>query len=396
VTKSQRLRILRISHSATVTTYRDRERALAADASIDLALIYPSDWPHLGGDNEAINESFRTRSAGTFLTGSIPLFAYNPAPIISVVKWFKPDVIDVHEEPYSLSCFECLKLAQIFSPHAAFVFYSAQNINKRYPPPFRQTEQYVYSHSQGAYPCSIGVRDVLIEKGFRQPCPVIPLGLDPITFSEQGQSLFRRDLTSKRFVVGFTGRLEKCKGIEFLFQSVSLLRDRLPDSNIIVLIAGAGKDEDWLRSSATQLGIDRSIRWLGEVSASDMPSFYRSCDVVVVPSLTTKSWREQFGRAPVESMACGVPVVVSDSGSLPEVVADSAIIVPEGNHAAIADAIERLIVSPESRNALITRGSRLVQERYTWTKVASSMRELYVSAVRIKSGTSQPVVASID
>src|SRR5262249_17834295 len=153
-------------------------------------------------------ESFPVAQVKTLGTGSVPLFAFDPVPIIAVLKSFKPDVVDIHEEPYSVSCFESLLLARQFAPQAACVFYSAQNINKRYPLPFPWWEQFVYRHSQGAYPCSTSVREVLLAKGLERQCPVIPLGVDPVQFSANIPPLPLPESEGERFVIGYTGRLE--------------------------------------------------------------------------------------------------------------------------------------------------------------------------------------------
>ena len=68
----------------------------------------------------------------------------------------------------------------------------------------------------------------------------------------------------------------------------------------------------------------------------------RRFDVLVGPSLTTPRWKEQFGRMLVEAMACGVPVIGSDSGEIPHVIGDAGIVVPEGDRVALCAAIARL------------------------------------------------------
>ena len=68
----------------------------------------------------------------------------------------------------------------------------------------------------------------------------------------------------------------------------------------------------------------------GYCDAAEMSHFYSSLDVLVVPSLPTPGWEEQFGRVVVEAMAVGVPVVSTTSWSLPEVVGDAGVLVPPG------------------------------------------------------------------
>ncbi len=177
------MKVLRVSHTATVSMYRERDRQIAALGDVKFELITPTTWNHLGGRDDGAEERFGVTKVRTFITGSIPLFSFAPLPIITKLRHFSPDIVDIHEEPYSVSAFELVYLARLFAPKAACLFYSAQNINKRYPLPFQWSEQFVYSHSRGAYPCSEGVRQVLLAKGFKNACPVIPLGVDTEQFS---------------------------------------------------------------------------------------------------------------------------------------------------------------------------------------------------------------------
>lgn len=383
--EKEKLRVLRISHSATLSSYRDRERTLAAMDEIELALIYPEKWEHLGGgaDDDNRSELFLAQKAKTLGTGSIPLFAFDPLPIIRVLKEFRPHVMDVHEEPYSVSCFESLLLLKRFRPGAACVFYSAQNINKRYPPPFRWSERFVYNNCQAAYPCSISVRDVLLAKGFQKPSPVIPLGVNIVEFSAHAQALNIAE--SDCFVVGYTGRVEACKGIGYLLHAIAWLQKAMTEqefSKIVLAVAGSGSSEAEFKTLASELGIAQNVKWLGPLPAAKMPNFYRSCNTIVVPSMSTPTWREQFGRVPVEAMACGIPVISSNSGSLPEVVADAGIIVPEQDSEALGKALKLLINSEAEQKRLSAIGLKHVLAHYTWKEVANAMHGLYLKATK--------------
>nr|WP_257907418.1 glycosyltransferase [Janibacter limosus] len=82
-------------------------------------------------------------------------------------------------------------------------------------------------------------------------------------------------------------------------------------------IAGAGSREPELRARATHPDLAGRVDFSGPVDKADLPDFYRGLDVLAIPSLTTPTWTEQFGRVAVEAMACGTPVVASDSGAPP-------------------------------------------------------------------------------
>lgn len=221
------LKVLRLSHSAGVTTYRERERQLQDKFNVEIKLIAPERWQHLGASEDMGPETFDLETVRTFGTGSIPLFAYDPGAVLNALIKFQPDVVDIHEEPYSVSCFETVLLARLVAPKAARVFYSAQNISKRYPPPFCFTEQFVYKTCQGAYPCSEGVKDVLTGKGFETNSRVIPLGVDPAIFKPERTLRSNFGIADSKFVVGYFGRLEECKGVQYLLHALSLLPESI-------------------------------------------------------------------------------------------------------------------------------------------------------------------------
>jgi glycosyltransferase involved in cell wall biosynthesis len=97
----------------------------------------------------------------------------------------------------------------------------------------------------------------------------------------------------------------------------------------------------------------------------------------VVPSLTRGNWKEQFGRVIVEAMACGVPVIGSSSGAIPDVIGDAGLIVPEGDVRALADGLRRLMHDPDLRRRMGGQGRQRVLARYTQAQVAAQTVAVY-------------------
>ncbi|HEX6512756.1 MAG TPA: glycosyltransferase, partial [Chloroflexota bacterium] len=111
--------------------------------------------------------------------------------------------------------------------------------------------------------------------------------------------------------------------------------------------------------------------------STGMPALYSRMDCLALPSLTTPAWKEQFGRAAVEAMACGVPVVGSDSGEIPHVLGEAGLVVPEGNAGALAAALQRLHDDAPKRHAMAEKGRRRVEERFTQRQIARETYEFY-------------------
>ena len=131
---------------------------------------------------------------------------------------------------------------------------------------------------------------------------------------------------------------------------------------------------------ARDRGVADRVHFLGPLEPAALPDFYRGLDVLAVPSLTTPSWVEQFGRVVVEAMACGTPVVASDTGALPEVVQDCGLIVPEGDAAELGGALERIGHDPALADRL--RAAGLVRAAaMSWERVADDYEALYGSVL---------------
>jgi glycosyltransferase involved in cell wall biosynthesis len=195
---------------------------------------------------------------------------------------------------------------------------------------------------------------IVREKGFRGILEVIPqFGIDPELFSPNGDDHSRAD--QDPFTIGFAGRLIQAKGLGVLMQAASGLADR----NWSLRIVGSGPERAAFEQLSRTLKIEERVQFIGHVSSTAMPSVMRGFDVLAGPSLTTARWKEQFGRMLVEAMACGVPVIGSDSGEIPQVIADAGIVVPEADVEALRDALSRL----QTDGALRRKFGRLGRER---------------------------------
>ncbi|MDR2997207.1 MAG: group 1 glycosyl transferase, partial [Microbacterium sp.] len=122
------MRVLRISHSATVAAWRGRERALREDG-VDVSLVAARRW-HAGGAEVTLTSTADDPVTGAATAGRHPaLFLYDPRPLWRLLgeRW---DVIDIHEEPFALSTAEVLLLRALRRNRAPFTLYTAQNLRK--------------------------------------------------------------------------------------------------------------------------------------------------------------------------------------------------------------------------------------------------------------------------
>ena len=172
-----------------------------------------------------------------------------------------------------------------------------------------------------------------------------------------------------RFVL-FVGTLEPRKNLPTLLEATGLLVERGWEGNL-VLVGGPGMDEAKIGEVVERRRIGGRVLKLGYVPPEHLPTVYRRARALVNPSL----W-EGFGLPPLEAMACGVPVVVSDIPAHREVAGDAARYVEASSPESIADGIEQVWSNETVRLGLIEMGLRRA-ERFTWEETARKTLALY-------------------
>jgi glycosyltransferase involved in cell wall biosynthesis len=174
----------------------------------------------------------------------------------------------------------------------------------------------------------------------------------------------------------FMGTLEPRKNVGLLLDAYALVRERIPQAPRLAL-AGAVTPAaaDWVRRIA-EPPLAGHVDLLGYIDAGRRYELYTSAAMLVLPSHL-----EGFGLPVLEAMTAGVPVIVSDRGALPEVAGGAAQVVPATDPAALADAILRYLVHPETAAAAVARG--LARARaYSWAASARTLRAAYTEAVK--------------
>jgi glycosyltransferase involved in cell wall biosynthesis len=360
------MRVLRIYHSAVVDEYRKRERLLSRRHGHDVHTICPRAWRE-GGQLVVPGEDPELSLHVVTACGREEpnLFWYSLAEMRKVIRTVRPEIVDVHEEPYSLAMAGALQAARLEAPSAPVCFYTAQNLPKRYPPPFCWIERVALSTGVAAYPCSTEAGERLRAQGFHGPVHVIPLGVTvpPPAPRQPGPPR-----------VGFVGRLEVYKGGTVAIRAFAQAA-RNVDASLEVI--GVGSQGAALRRDAAQAGLSDKVTFVGALPQGQTLSRIARFDILLVPSMTTRTWKEQFGRVAAQAMAAGTAVVASDSGSLREVVGDAGILVPEGDVASLAARLRELLLAPSRVAALGEAGRRRAIKSLSWEFVADRVDEMY-------------------
>ncbi|MBS4022238.1 MAG: glycosyltransferase [Dethiobacter sp.] len=188
---------------------------------------------------------------------------------------------------------------------------------------------------------------------------VASCGVDLDLFSPRDKRKSRAALgvPAETKLVLFVGNLVPVKGIENLLQSFAWMAKDEPLAQLALMGEGPLRDE--LQELAVQLGIENSCRWLTPVEHDQVPAIISAADLLVLPSL-----HEGFGLVALEALACGVPVVASRTGGLPEIVTDgkNGLLVEPGDKIELAAAMSRLLKDDSLRKKYGKAGRTQVQK----------------------------------
>src|SRR5713226_5302402 len=284
------MRVAIVSHTYVVNGNRGKVRAVARLPGLDVLLIVPQKWT-----NRDIGQRLRTEPSGVcpLSVAALPawphssgsLITYDPLALLRVLKRFRPDLVHVEEEPWSFASLELsLICRQIGVP---FTFFTWENTDRRLSLPFSLIRRHVLRQARAAVAGNSQAKAILERQGFHNAVSVLPqLGVDPSAFNARAGSAEPRDT-----VVGFIGRLVPQKGLLLLLEAVP----QLP-GNVRLMVVGSGPLKSHLLERARALGVEDRFELHDGVPHHEVPRYLARLSILVLPSLTTPTWKEQFGH----------------------------------------------------------------------------------------------------
>jgi glycosyltransferase involved in cell wall biosynthesis len=369
------MRILMISKALVAGTSQRKLEELAKFPGVELTSVTPEYWRSDDGSKQVLERlytnGYRMIVTPMALNGNFHLHYY--PQLSKIMQELRPEIVHIDEEPYNLSTFQAMRLALKQKAHT--LFFTWQNLNRTYPPPFRQIELYNYRHASVALAGNRDARDVLRHKGFHGPIHIIPqFGFDTEIYRRNQPCPARTD--DAPFTIGYLGRLVENKGLPLLIEALA----NLPEFFRVVFI-GNGPMKNELETLALHLGVIQRVSFKPGLPTYEVPKELQQMDVLVLPSLTRPNWKEQFGRVLAEAMACETPVIGSSSGEIPYVIGDAGLVFAEGNAQELVACVRKLWENPALYATLAARGRQRVLDYYTQEQIARQTYEVYLEII---------------
>lgn len=227
---------------------------------------------------------------------------------------------------------------------------------------------FVFKNSDKITANSNYTKDVIIsiEDKIKDNVEIIPMGVDTSCFNPK-HTTGLRDSFEAEYLILSVGRLVEKKGVKYLIMA---MKDVIKEfSSAKLIIGGSGPEKDNLEELTEELNLRENITFVGHIKNSDLPMYYASSDIFVLPSIKVEEGdTEGLGVVLLEAMACGTPVIGSNIGGITDIIKDvkTGLLAGPENPNDIAQKIIRLFTDDELRKKFSKEGLKTVQEKFSW------------------------------
>jgi len=365
-------RLLVISHPAVVSVNQEVYRELVR-RGWDVTIVVPSRWRHSYAKEtvtpqalDGMEESLRPTPVAFPGRQQRHIYLVRCA---SVIRQVRPDVAFVEAEPYSLSATQWGRaFTRLGIPFGVQCY---ENIDRDFPFLVRWLRSRVLRDAAFVAARSDSAAQLARAWGARGDVDLAP----PAVPSWEKAQASASATPERPFTVGYAGRLVESKGLLDLLAAVREL-----EAPVELLLIGNGE----LRAQLKGQPIPGShVQVLDNLTHDQMASGYAQLDVLVLPSHSTATWREQFGRVIVEALWCGVPVVGSNSGEIPWLIelTGGGLIFPEGDRDALAAQLINLRASSALREQLARTGRAAVDRLFSVPSATDPLERILTRAL---------------
>jgi len=358
-----KIKIAIVSHALVVNVNQRRWKRLAEDDKYEVHLLVPKYWEShwFGKDEEVVYEPKEIHDDN---------FHVHPLATTSVKNWGKylfkscdakfreirPDLIYIiHEEGIWIH-HQIYLYKKFFAPNAKVIFFS---MNARGVPDKRFYHRWMWNNIKKNTDAALvhypGCMDSLRDGGYKKPIYLqTQIGVDDTLFKPD--SATRKQCRKKlefenKFVIGYTGRLTVDKGVDDLLSIFPL-----DGIDWALLLIGNGDMRQEIEVLIKEKGWEDRVHITGSVDQVEVPKYINAMDCFVLGSKTMPHWLDTFPLVTVQAQACGVPVIASDSASLPWQLADTALFFHEGDRKELKKKVLIYAHNPALKNEYTQKG----------------------------------------
>ncbi len=343
--------------------------------------IYTYDWGE---------QSAQETLGGAKVVRVRPAFA-DVAMLRALLRQRDADVIHAHAIwPHVRSAFLAAQIRGwpfVMTPHHTQAFWFQRVPRGRLTPLRRWLWYTIARNSHAVLYLNGGERQSLQEAGVgSERLWPTSNGVNLSVFRPSDGSALRRDLGISGPLVLFVGRFEEHKGIYDLLEAVPAVAARRPDTTFLLVgglpQAGRGEEVERVLSTISGAKLEPFVRVHPCVRHKQLARLYSAADLLVGPSHC-----EAFGLVYLEAMACGTPVVATDTFGPREFIANgqTGLLVPPAAPEALAEAITTLLSDHQLAASIAARAQRMVESKYTWERVADGVEQVYRRLLRVGS-----------
>ena len=368
------MKVVVIGHTYLVSFNRGKLRHLARRKDVDLTLICPGSWmePDFGLRLCEPESAFPIQVLSTRGTGNVRRYNYSVPELIRTIRKISPDVVHLESEAASLASLQ-VALTKIAHDYRLVLFVWDNLPSEGWR--FRQVGAVSYRGTDYLIAGSNDALTIARKQGYQGPAAVLPqVGVDPAMYTRV------RAVdpwgAAKGLRIGFVGRLDRKKGVDLLIRAVA------QTENALLTLVGDGDHREEFEALAGELEIADRCAFVGGVPHDGVPQYIKGMDALVLPSVATRGWVEQFGHVLIEAMAANVPIIGSGSGVIPDVIGDAGLVFPEGDVVALAKQIRRLQSEEGLALRLVELGARRVRERFSDEAVAEKTYAIWSEVAR--------------
>ncbi len=204
---------------------------------------------------------------------------------------------------------------------------------------------------------------------------VVPMGVDTRLFSKKSVKTRFNKYKNKKIIL-FVGRLNEQKGVDYLIKAMASVNKKIKNSRLLII--GEGEYSNKLKRIVESLGLE-NVEFLGAKNQNELIDYYNLADVFVLPSVTSRIGTEGLGLVLLEAMACGTPVIGTNTGGIPTIIKnnENGLLIKEKNEDELAKGIIKILSDKRLSQKLSKNGMNFVRNNYSWEIIAKKFDNLY-------------------